>query len=101
MKFGSWTYNLDDMNLTGNKTGQIEPKIITGHSNDGLSEELFENNGVIILRGNMIIIVIQNILSIFFDSRNGKYWVFQQSELKQNIYTTITKKPMSTLPTRS
>ena len=46
MKFGSWTYNLDAIQFTANKTWQINPTVITGHGDDGFSEELFENNGV-------------------------------------------------------
>jgi len=46
MKFGSWTYNMDAIQFTGNKTWQINPTLITGHIDDGFSEELFEKNGV-------------------------------------------------------
>ena len=46
MKFGSWTYNLDAIQFTANKSWQINPTVITGHGDDGFSEELFENNGV-------------------------------------------------------
>ena len=47
MKFGSWTYKLDALNIKVNKTGQLTPKGITGEADDGFSEELFEKNGVI------------------------------------------------------
>ena len=48
MKFGSWTYKLDSLNIKGNKTGKVTPLATTGEVDDGFSEYLFEKNGVII-----------------------------------------------------
>ena len=47
MKFGSWTYKLDALNIKVNKTGQLTPKATTGEIDDGFSNDLFEKNGVI------------------------------------------------------
>ena len=49
MKFGSWTYKLDSLNIKGNKTGKVTPLATTGEADDGFSEYLFEKNGVNIL----------------------------------------------------
>ena len=49
MKFGSWTYKLDSLNIQGNKTGKVTPVATTGEADDGFCEYLFEKNGVIVL----------------------------------------------------
>ena len=53
MKFGSWTYKLDALNIKVNKTDQVTPKETTGEADDGFSESLFEKNGVIFLMNFM------------------------------------------------
>ena len=60
MKFGSWTYKLDALNIKVNKTGQLTPKATTGEIDDGFSSDLFEKNGVILLNSFLSLIVDGN-----------------------------------------
>ena len=60
MKFGSWTYKLDALNITVNKTDQPTPKATTGEADDGFSEGLFEKNGVTIQMNFIHMVIITN-----------------------------------------
>ena len=64
MKFGSWTYKLDALNIKVNKTDQVTPKETTGEADDGFSEGLFEKNGVIFLMNVIYSMIILNQLKI-------------------------------------
>ena len=64
MKFGSWTYKLDALNIKVNKTDQPTPKATTGEADDGYSEGLFEKNGVIFLMNVIYSMIILNQLKI-------------------------------------
>ena len=64
MKFGSWTYKLDALNIKVNKTDQPTPKATTGEADDGFSEGLFEKNGVNILINTICMIIMNNSFKI-------------------------------------